>query len=282
MPANDNRIHARGVTGAGSDSERAECAGAGSDSERAGCGAADVLIVMPGTGSDANFVRRAFGPAAREIGVDLIALDPTDDLIGGHRDALRRFAADHARVLVGGFSIGAALALEWALGPGRERCVGVWAAMPAWSGEPSTAFAATGAAMTASALRADGLEATIDAMSSTSPPWLAHELTRSWRALYPGLVVQLERAAAYRAPDLGRIAGLSAPLAVVAADDDPLHPWAVAQSWYDAAPRSRIERIHLAQWGADPAVLGRACAIGWRSLVDECVETDESAETTDR
>ncbi|WP_288338094.1 alpha/beta fold hydrolase [uncultured Gordonia sp.] len=275
MPANDNRIHTRRLTGAGSGGERAECAGAGSGGERAECHPADVLIVMPGTGSDADFVRRAFGPAAREIGVDLIALDPTDDLIGGHRDALRQFTADHARVLVGGFSIGAALALEWALGPGRHRCVGVWAAMPAWSGEPSTALAATGAAMTAAALRTDGLDATIDAMSSTSPAWLANELARSWRALYPGLVTQLERAAAYRAPDLDRIATLSVPLAVVAADDDPLHPWAVAQSWCRAAPRAQLQRVHLTQWGTDPAVLGRACATGWQSLVDESAATTE-------
>ncbi|MGC4932741.1 alpha/beta hydrolase [Gordonia sp. DT30] len=228
---------------------------------------ADVLIALPGTGSDADFVRRAFGPAARGLGADLIALEPTDDLIGGHRRGLAEYARAE-RILVGGFSIGAALALEWALGPaGRQRCVGVWAAMPAWSGDPATAVAAGSALATARALRTDGLETTISAMAATSPEWLGRELSRSWRSLHPGLVRQLEQAATYRAPDVTAIRGLVAPLAVVGAGDDPLHPWAVARSWCDAAPHARAEQVGVDRWGADPAVLGWTCAAIWSALV---------------
>lgn len=236
----------------------------------------DVLIVLPGTGSDGDFVRRAFGPAAHDLGVDLIGIEPTDDLIGGHRRRLAELSASCQRVLVGGFSIGAALALEWALSaPGRRRCVGVWAAMPAWSGDPDEAIAARSAAITASALRSDGLEQTLATMVATSPSWLARELTRSWRALYPGLVDQLDAASRYRAPAAAAIGNLVAPLAVTAAHDDPLHPWQVAQDWCRAAPNSRLTGVGLADWGADPALLGRLCADAWRALITGSTQTDD-------
>ncbi|MFT4043912.1 MAG: alpha/beta hydrolase [Gordonia sp. (in: high G+C Gram-positive bacteria)] len=230
------------------------------------------LIAMPGTGSDADYVRRAFGPAARMLGVELIATQPGTDLphtdfIHGYRRILDRAAADHHSVLVGGVSIGAAVALDWALGPiGIAHCAGVLAALPAWSGDPANAVAAYSARVTAATLTQTGLESTIDTMVASSPTWLSAELSRSWRALYPALIGQLQAAAAYIAPDATRIASLRAPLAITAAVDDPLHPLAVAQEWHSAAARADLTEIRLCELGDDARVLGDSCARGWLRL----------------
>ena len=128
-------------------------------------------------------------------------------------------------------------------------------------------IAAGSARVTADAIENDGLEAAIGAMSATSPAWLAAELSRSWRALADrDLVGQLRITAACDAPEPGEIAGLTVPLAVVGAPDDPLHPIGVARAWADAAPQAALEECPLTEWGPEPARLGQAMAAAWRRL----------------
>lgn len=221
---------------------------------------------MPGTGSDGDYVHRAFGPAAASLGLELIALEPASDLVNGYLERLDQLAAAATEpIVVGGVSIGAAVALDWALRWGGD-CAGVWAALPAWTGDPMSAPAAWSATLTADTLVADGLEATIAAMAATSPPWLADELGRSWRALHPGLIDHLRQAAGYRSPALTQIAGLGVPLAVTAAVDDPVHPLAVGRDWATVAPHATLTEVTLAEWGHDPSVLGFGCARGWLAL----------------
>ncbi|WP_238419226.1 alpha/beta hydrolase [Gordonia sp. 'Campus'] len=224
------------------------------------------LVAIPGTGSDADYVTRAFGPAAAARGLELIALEPATPLIEGYRQALTRAARSHGRILVGGVSIGAAVALEWALTDDGNRCAGVLAALPAWSGDARLAPAASSARATAEALERDGLEATIAAMSAGSPDWLAAELARSWRRLHPGLIDALREAASYRAPTPSDIAGLAVPLGIVAAGDDPVHPIEVARAWDRAAPRSALTEVTLDGWGRDAALLGRSAFDGLSRL----------------
>ncbi len=217
------------------------------------------LVVIPGTGSDADHVTRAFGHAAATLGVELVALEPTSALVDGHRRGLDRAAAEHDCVLVGGVSIGAAIALEWALADHVGRCAGVFAALPAWSGDADSALAAASARATADAMERNGLEATVAEMAASSPDWLAEELSRSWRRLHPEVIGQLRDAARYCAPTPAQIAGLTVPLALVAAPDDAIHPIAVARAWEDAAPRSALVEVTLEGWGRDPALLGASC-----------------------
>ncbi|EON34346.1 alpha/beta hydrolase-like protein [Gordonia terrae C-6] len=226
------------------------------------------LVVIPGTGSDADHVTRAFGGTAADLGIELIALEPTTSLIDGHLRGLDRAARAHRSIVVGGVSIGAAIALDWALRDGGRRCAGVLAALPAWSGDARTAPAAASAVATAEALERDGLETTIAAMAGSSPDWLATELSRSWRRLHPGLVAMLREAAGYRAPVGAEIAGLAVPLAIVAAADDPVHPITVAREWHAAAPRSALVEVGLDDWGRDPGLLGAAARDGLIRLTD--------------
>lgn len=215
-------------------------------------------VLLPGTGSDDDYVQRAFSGPLAHVGAVLVNPPPRPDrLIDGYLAALDA-AACEGPIAVGGVSIGAAVAAAWALAH-PDRTVAVLAALPAWAGAPGEAPAALAARYSASRLRADGLAATTTQMRASSPPWLADELTRSWGAQWPHLPDAMEEAAAYVAPSCDELAGLTAPLAVAAAVDDPIHPLQAGLDWVAAAPRAALRTVTLDQIGADPAALGAAC-----------------------
>lgn len=227
------------------------------------------LVLMAGTGSDDDYLRRSFGPAATEHGAELVTLPPSADLVDGYRRGLDAAAAEaraqQRRILVGGVSIGAVIGLAWALDHADDDvCAGVLAALPPWSGAPGESLAALSARLTADTVEADGVEAAIAAMAEGSPGWLAAELSRSWRALadrdLPG---QLRQAARVIAPTLADLGGLGVPLGIAAAPDDLLHPLDVAHAWATAAPRAGVEEISLAEFGPRERLLGDACVRAW-------------------
>ncbi|ORW34241.1 hypothetical protein AWB91_01390 [Mycobacterium paraense] len=222
-------------------------------------------VLLPGTGSDDDYVYRAFSGPLRAVGATLVAPPPRPDrLIDGYLSALDDAARD-GPIGVGGVSIGAAVAAAWALAH-PDRAVAVLAALPAWAGAPGTAPAALAARYSASQLRADGLAAATTQMRASSPPWLADELARSWRAQWPQLPDAMEEAAEYVAPSCADLTGLGTPLAVAAAVDDPIHPLQVAVDWVTAAPRAALRTVTLDQLGADPAALGAACLAALEEL----------------
>ena len=215
-------------------------------------------VLLPGTGSDDAFVYRAFSGPLQEAGARLVTPSPQPGrLIDGYLCALDDSARD-GPIAVGGVSIGAAVAAAWALAH-PARTIAVLAALPAWAGPPGAAPAALAARYSAARLRVDGLAATTTQMRASSPPWLAEELARSWQAQWPQLPEAMEEAAAYVAPSCADLTRLTAPLAVVAAVDDPIHPLQVGADWVDAAPRAALRTVTLDQIGTDPAVLGAAC-----------------------
>jgi pimeloyl-ACP methyl ester carboxylesterase len=215
-------------------------------------------VLLPGTGSDDDYVERAFSGPLQAVGAVVVTPPPQPDrLIDGYLSALDD-AARSGPIGVGGVSIGAAVAAAWALAH-PDRTVAVLAALPAWSGDPGSAPAAVAARHTASLLRRDGLEVTTTQMRASSPPWLADELARSWRSQWPRLPDAMEEAAAYVAPSRADLQRLSAPLGVGAAVDDPIHPLQVGVDWAAAAPHAALHTVTLEQIGSDAAALGAAC-----------------------
>nr|WP_228002039.1 alpha/beta hydrolase [Nocardia australiensis] len=215
-----------------------------------------VVVALPGTGSDADFARRAFEPACTARGIELIAVEPDPRAVVGSYRAALDAAAGSGPVLVTGISLGAAVAIEWA-GEHPDTAIGVVAALPAWTGPDTSACpAALSAASTAEQLRADGLEPVIGRMRAGSPRWLADALTQSWRAQWPHLPQALEEAADYKWPGAERLATVDVPVAVITAFDDPVHPLAVAEEWVARIPRAELHRITLAELGGDPGILG--------------------------
>ncbi|MCV7348359.1 alpha/beta fold hydrolase [Mycolicibacterium rhodesiae] len=215
-------------------------------------------VLLPGTGSDDDYVYRAFAGPLHGVGAVVVTPAPQPSrLVAGYLDALDD-AARGGPVIVGGVSIGAAVALAWALAhPGHA--VAVLAALPAWSGAAQTAPAALSARHTAHQLRTEGLVATTTQMRASSPAWLADELARSWLAQWPLLPDAMEDAAGYVAPGVAEIGRLGVPMGVVGATDDPIHPLEVALEWVAAAPRAALRTVSLDDFGPKPEVLGSAC-----------------------
>lgn len=217
-------------------------------------------VLLPGTGSDDEYIHRAFSGALQQVGVALTAPRPQPaHLVDSYLAALdAATTATQGPILVGGVSIGAAVAIAWALAR-PDRVVAVLAALPAWTGSPDAAPAALAARHTARQLRHDGLAATVAQLRTSSPAWLADELTRSWTGQWPQLPDALKEAASYVAPDRTDLQRLRVPLGVAAATDDAVHPLHVAAEWVAAAPRAALRTVTLDQIGAEPGVLGTAC-----------------------
>jgi pimeloyl-ACP methyl ester carboxylesterase len=215
-------------------------------------------VLLPGTGSDDDYITRAFSAPLRDAGAQVLAPPPQPHhLIDGYLSALDD-AASRRPIAVGGVSIGAAVAAAWAL-EHPDLAVAVLAALPAWTGPPGDAPAAIAARHSAQQLRHDGLAATTTQMRASSPPWLADELTRSWRSQWPHLPDAMEEAATYVAPTRAQLQQLAVPIGIAAATDDPIHPLEIGLEWAAAAPHAALRTVTLDQIGADPAVLGTAC-----------------------
>lgn len=215
-------------------------------------------VVLPGTGSDDDYVRRAFSGPIQRVGAVLVAHRPRPDrLIAGYLSALDA-AARRGPIMAGGVSIGAAVAVAWALRH-PDRVVAVLAALPAWTGSPAAAPAAQAALHSAHQLRREGLAAVAAQLRASSPAWLADELVRSWTSQWPRLPDALEEAAVYVAPSHAELSGLDVPLGVAGATDDPVHPLGIAAEWAAAAPQAALRTVTLTQIGAEPAALGAAC-----------------------
>lgn len=228
-----------------------------------------VVALLPGTGSDDDYLRRAFAGPLGRAGARLVAVAPDPGrLVESYQDALDQAcgeAGPAGRIVVGGVSLGAVLAARWALDH-PDRTAAVLAVLPPWTGAPGAAPAAVSARHTAGLLRSDGLAATTAAMRASSPPWLADELARSWQRQWPLLPDAMTEAAGCVAPTCEELGRLAAPLAVVAACDDLVHPAAVAADWAACAPRAALRTVRLEDFGPDPQLLGQACVEALRAI----------------
>lgn len=232
-----------------------------------------VTVLLPGTGSDDDYLRQALAGPLTRAGATVQCVAPEPELlVSGYLDALDRALAresartgDSARIAVGGVSLGAAVAARWALDRPRK-AVAVLAVLPPWTGAPGGAPGAASARHTAATLRKDGLVATTAAMRSSSPRWLSDELARSWLRQWPALPDAMEEAAGFVAPSARELRRLDAPAGVVAAVDDPIHPHSVARDWASWAPRAALRTVRLAEFGPRPELLGEACVEALRAI----------------
>jgi pimeloyl-ACP methyl ester carboxylesterase len=227
-------------------------------------------FLLPGTGSDDDYLQRALAGPLEQAGARVVNVTPQPQrLVAGYLEALDdALRSDCGGIAVGGVSIGAAVATRWALAH-QNRTVAVLAVLPPWTGAPGDAPASLSARHTAATLRRDGLDATTAAMRASSPAWLADELARSWRRQWPALPDAMDEAASYVAPSTDELRGLKVPLAVVGASDDAVHPVGVAADWASWAPRAALRTVALADFGPSPPLLGAACVDALRAITGE-------------
>ncbi|TWS25008.1 alpha/beta hydrolase [Tsukamurella sputi] len=218
-------------------------------------------VLLPGSGSDADFVLRAFAPLTalceRTVAVD--ATPPS--VVSGYRAALDAAASD-GPLLACGVSLGSAVAASWAL-EHPDADVTLVLALPPWCGAAGPDVpAAMSARVTADTVDEVGAAEAVARMRAGSPPWLARELSRSWAAHGDFLAPALREAAGYAAPTEDALRGLRARTVVVGAEGDLIHPVATARAWGAAIPAAATVVVDLADLGPDPATLGRAGIAG--------------------
>lgn len=226
-------------------------------------GPVHTAAVLPGTGSDEVFVRSVFEVPFAAILVRTVAPKPVPGpmLAQAYLTALDEAARDEP-IVAGGVSFGAHLAAEWALA-NRDRCAGLVLALPGWHGAPGDAPGAVSARLAAGLVREKGVDAALQAATDGVPPWLAGELTRSWRGYGAGLADSLAAPAERPAPTLAELAGLDVPVGIAACLDDAVHPLRVAKEWLGALPRATLCTTRLDVIGVDPEALGRAAVLAW-------------------
>jgi pimeloyl-ACP methyl ester carboxylesterase len=226
-------------------------------------GAAAVLL--PGSGSSADFVRRSFGPALP--GWELITPEPVPGAsvvasAGADLDAaVRRYGAR----LAGGVSLGAHIAARWAAGnagAGRATVAGLLVALPAWVGAPGPVAAASAAAA-AEVERLGPRAAAAQAATAGAPAWVAAELAAAWPRYGAELAATLRATAAAPGPTRDELRAIDVPVGLVAFRDDPMHPADAAEEWAALIPRCAVEWLRLDDPAADRSVLGRAAVRAW-------------------
>jgi pimeloyl-ACP methyl ester carboxylesterase len=225
-------------------------------------------VIAHGSGSTADFARRAFGPALRASGYELVTWDERTGDVHVATDRLAELATRAGARIVGGISMGAHAA-AW-VAAGRRDLDGVLLALPAWTGPPGATAELSGAA--AGALARDGLARTLDRfVRSGWVDWVRRELAEAWAAWSAGsaydeeaLVAALLRTASSPAPTLDELAKIAAPVGIAAFVDDAFHPLDVAREWQRAIPRAALRTLRLADAEADRGAVGQAAVDAWR------------------
>jgi pimeloyl-ACP methyl ester carboxylesterase len=228
-----------------------------------------VAVLLPGSGSTADFVTRAFGPPLADVGYALVTADPVagpdvagpdvagPDVVAATLAALAEAAHRFPVRLAGGVSLGAQLAVRWAAGsPAAARLNGLLLALPAWSGPPGEVAAAS--ANAAAEVEAHGVAAALRQARGGGVGWVLDELTAAWPRYGAALPAVLRAAAASAGPTAAELARIVVPVGLAAFVDDPLHPLAVAEEWAAGLRHAAVERLHLADPGPDRTVLGAA------------------------
>jgi pimeloyl-ACP methyl ester carboxylesterase len=233
-------------------------------------------VLAHGAGSSADFVQRAFGAPLRSAGWRLVAYDlrghgrsapvtdPAQLQLADHVADLLAVAARTGATLLGGVSMGAHAAVSAALQPAAPRGLeGLLVALPAWTGAPDVVAAAN--AVQAAELRAVGVDAVLDRVCTDHPGWVADELATSWTHHDPAaFAAVLSALAASPGPTTAQLGRLQVPVGLVALDDDPMHPSAVADEWARLIPHAAVAHVAFSAPAPDRAVLGHAAVEAWR------------------
>ena len=154
---------------------------------------APVALVVHGTGSNPDFVRRTFSQASHHHGYSLASYrlrghgptagtPPYDFAL--HLDDLEAIIEELTPRILGGISLGAHLSATWAAQAGGDTggIEGLVLALPAWTGPPDSVAEAN--ARQADELAAIGTAACLarldEALAGSPVHWVWEEMRRTW------------------------------------------------------------------------------------------------------
>ena len=216
-------------------------------------------VLLPGTGSDDDYVHRAFSGPLQGVGAVLVTPPPAAASVD-RRLPVPRWTTPRAQVR----SVSAV-----SRSAPRSRPRGRWripiTPSPCWPhcrpgpGHPDRRPPLWRRGIRRPSCARDGLAATTAQMRASSPPWLAEELTRSWRGAVAAIARRhggsggLRRTELRRAGPAGRAAGRGRR---GRRSDSPA---AGRCRLGGAAPHAALRTVTLDQIGADTAALGAAC-----------------------
>jgi pimeloyl-ACP methyl ester carboxylesterase len=218
-------------------------------------------VILHGAGSDAAFVRSAFAAPLARAGYRLIAPDDRtgDPIIMAER--LRALLTRQPDVeLVGGVSVGAHAVARWAARDARAAGLdGLLFVMPAWTGQDRST--ATMTRISADTLERSGVHNELERLRQNKElarDWVMEELSRAWPLQSDTLADTLLRTSMSRGPYASELARITTSVGLVALDDDPLHPAAVATTWARHIKHAKVEHLSRHAPAHDRSVIGVA------------------------
>jgi pimeloyl-ACP methyl ester carboxylesterase len=219
-------------------------------------------VIAHGSGSTAEFVTRVFTRPLAEAGYRLVTWDRRGPAADGAAQLAALAGAERA-TLVGGVSLGAMLAVQYALSSRRQPLHGLLLALPPWLGPPGAVAALSDGA--ADRIDQHGLDAALDEIEESAVPWVAAEIRRAWPTYGAGaLIAELRSTARTVGPAVDDLARCTTPVGLVAMDDDPFHPADVATQWAAALPHAVVETIPLDGPATNVDVIGAAAVAAWQ------------------
>lgn len=234
---------------------------------------APVALMVHGTGSNPEFLRRCFVQSTHAHGYSLASYR-----LRGHGPHPQAAPAGFDRLLedlaaaveqaspqvLGGVSLGAHLSAAFAAAGGAVG--GLLLVFPAWTGAPDSVAAAN--AHQAEAILAKGTDRCLReldaALAGSDLHWVYDEMAATWPEHEQDHLVEIfRRTAESAAPGLPELARISIPTSVVSSVDDPLHPLAVGQTWARAVPAAVLSTLSMHDLAPDRALLGE---LAWKGL----------------
>src|SRR5436190_4831481 len=213
-------------------------------------------VIAHGAGSTAIFIHRAFAAPLAAVGYDVVSWDrrtPIDAAAEEFAELVIRSGAS----IVGGVSVGAILALEFAMTAAALDGVLIALPPPDLKGTLMPEDDGGGAPHDVRAL--------VEEVSRDAVPWVAAEIRAAWPAYdLDALMRELRTAAVARTPTPTELARCRVPTGIVALADDPVHPVEVAAGWAQAMPRAAVETVQLHEPAVDVSVIGAAAVRAWQ------------------
>jgi pimeloyl-ACP methyl ester carboxylesterase len=208
-------------------------------------------VIAHGAASTADFVRRTFGEPLQSIGYELVTWDRRTAVEQAGEEFAALVANDDATI-VGGVSVGAILAVNYAL-RARDRLAGLLVALPPPVPNPHAELPS---------------HIDIEAAAEGAVPWVGAEIRAGWSTYgQQELLAELTGASRAVPPTMDELRRCDVPTGIVALADDPVHPVPVAEEWALTIPTAELEVLQLTDPSLDVSVIGAAAVRAWQRAV---------------